>query len=674
MITESDEITVIKGIGAKKAEAFGTLGIRTVGDLIAFLPNGYKDRGKMKVPGACVSGEKALIKAVYVKASGVAYFSGRSKVTLTFTYEGAAFNAVYFNQPYMRANLTPGQTYLLYGTVSQNKGAFEIMNAQVERCEGAAYLTEGVYPVYPLPQGCAVRQKEIALSIRKALAAVEIGEDMPFWMLCALSLRGKKEALHALHMPSSFAEAKAAAGYFKLKEFLRFRITIDRLGGKKETAQPLSAGDLNAYEKALGFDMTAAQKRCTEEIAKELKSGIRMNRLLQGDVGSGKTAVAGAAVFIAARCGSQAAFTAPTEVLAKQHYEKYRKIYASFGYESVLLCASLNRKERDTATEKIADGTARIIFGTHSIFSKNVTYKNLALIVIDEQQRYGVAQRAALEAKGDKPHVLVMSATPIPRTLCLSLYKDLSVSVIDEMPADRRGTVTCAVNSAQTPAIYNTIKRTAQQGRKSYIVCPAIDSEDMENVKETYAEAVSALSPYKVKMLTAETNPEQSARIMESFSDGDTAVLIATSVIEVGVDVPDAVVMWVKGSERFGLSQLHQLRGRIGRGAWESVCFFQTDSTSPEAAKRLSALIKTTDGFEIAKMDLALRGAGELIGRRQSGKGLDITQDAMDYETLFIASEGIYAQLLEKKDKKSESFLLSLKKASEDELKDIALN
>jgi ATP-dependent DNA helicase RecG len=395
---------------------------------------------------------------------------------------------------------------------------------------------------------------------------------------------------------------------------------------------------------------------------------------LQGDVGSGKTAVAGAAAFIAASCGRQAAFTAPTEVLARQHYEKYSRMYASLGYESVLLCASLGSKERSDALEKISSGRARIVFGTHSVFSKDVAYKNLALIIIDEQQRYGVAQRAALEAKADRPHVLVMSATPIPRTLSLSYYRDLDVSVIDEMPAGRKKIVSYAVDSAQTPAIYGAIRKAAGEKKKSFIVCPAIDSEDMENVAATYAQATAALAPYRVEMLTAEMKPGLRAQVMAHFAAGDTHVLIATSVIEVGIDVPHAVIMWVKGSERFGLSQLHQLRGRIGRGAWDSVCFFQTDSSSPEAAKRLSALTETTDGFEIAKKDLALRGAGELIGQRQSGKGLDIMQDVMDYEALFTASESIYERLLEKKDKKNESFLLSLKKASEAQLSDIALN
>jgi ATP-dependent DNA helicase RecG len=496
---------------------------------------------------------------------------------------------------------------------------------------------------------------------------------MPFWILNELSLPGKKDALQKLHAPECIAQAKEAAAYFKIREFLTFRLTLDRLGGKSRSAEPLKAPDLDAYRAALGFEMTASQKRCVREITDDLAGGFRMNRLLQGDVGSGKTAVAGAAAFIAASCGRQAAFTAPTEVLARQHYEKYSRMYASLGYESVLLCASLGSKERSDALEKISSGRARIVFGTHSVFSKDVAYKNLALIIIDEQQRYGVAQRAALEAKADRPHVLVMSATPIPRTLSLSYYRDLDVSVIDEMPAGRKRSFLCGRFGADA-GIYGAIRKPRAKRRKASLVCPAIDSEDMENVAATYAQATAALAPYRVEMLTAEMKPGLRAQVMAHFAAGDTHVLIATSVIEVGIDVPHAVIMWVKGSERFGLSQLHQLRGRIGRGAWDSVCFFQTDSSSPEAATRLSARTEPTDGVESAKKDLALRGAGELIGQRQSGKGLDIMQDVMDYEALFTASESIYERLLEKKDKKNERFLLSLKKASEAQLSDIALN
>ena len=629
MICETDRITSLKGIGTKKSQAFESMGIKTVKDLVCFFPCSYKDRGVFSKGDALTENARMLIKAVYVKSSNVSYFHKKSKVTLTFEDEKTLIRCVYFNQPYMKSNLKPGAKYILYGLCLKDNSGLYLLNPQCERSESALYLKEGLYPIYPIPYGSPAKHKQFQLAALSALENCVFTDDTPEWIKKDLGFEDINKALLKIHAPEDIAETKKALELFKLREFLALRALFDKSKSGRERAFPLR-GDIAPYLASLNFELTEPQKKALGEILTDIASDTKMNRLLQGDVGSGKTAVAQGAAFVAAKSGAQAVMTAPTEILARQHYERYKNIFLSNGIKPALLTASMKKSEKTEALLSIKSGEAGVIFGTHSVFSKDVEYKKLALVIIDEQQRYGVAQRAALEGKGASVHVLVMSATPIPRTLSLSLYKDLSISVIDALPFDRRNVKSYTVNSSQNEKIYAAIRRAAEKNLKSFIVCPAIDSEDMENVNSTYEEAEKRLAPYKAAALTALTSEEKKREIMDRFAYKDICTVIATSVIEVGIDVKGACLIWIKGSERFGLSQLHQLRGRVGRAGEEAVCFFHTDSTNEKVIKRLAMLCDTKDGFEVAKLDLKIRGAGELFGYRQSGKSGNVLQDGMD--------------------------------------------
>ncbi|NLW70755.1 MAG: ATP-dependent DNA helicase RecG [Eubacteriaceae bacterium] len=679
MFYPENEITVLKGVGGKKANALSTIGIKTIGQLLDYFPSDYRQRRDFCDFSQAQQGQYALIRAVYTGIGSRGYSKGtKSRWTLSFDDGRDIFPVVFYNQPYIKDSLKKQGTYRLYGKLypGGGPGGKVMISPVLERDDIATYLKPGIYPVYSLSVKSGLKQKQFVLWMKEAVENTVLTEQMPLRIGLEYDLEGIEQSYRDIHFPGDEKDAVRGARYFIMQKFMSFNIGLNKSVALKETQKgrvmDISFG--GQFVKSLPFELTGAQKRALDEILADMSSGGRMNRLLQGDVGSGKTFVAVAAAYIAVANGFQAAICAPTEILARQHKEKYSRYFEAFGFECAVLYSGMKKKQREETLAKIADGRTNVIFGTHALFSKDVVYRDLAFISIDEQHRYGVAQRAALESKGVLPHVLVMSATPIPRTMALSIYKDLSLSIIDELPAGRLPITTFLFNSTQDKKAYAFVAAAAEKGLKTFIVCPAIDSADMENVNEVYEESVKILSPNKVGFITGEMSEDKKTEIMNEFASGETNILVSTTIIEVGIDVPEAVIMWIKGAERFGLSQLHQLRGRVGRGREAGYCFLQTDSDSPAALKRLTVLKNTTDGFEISREDMRLRGAGEIFGLKQSGKTGNITEYALEYPDLFMAASVAAQSLAGYTDDISKAFYEKLKKEGESLFGRITMN
>ncbi len=675
-INEASDISSIKGVGEKKRDALGSIGINTVKDLLEFFPHDYRDRGIFKDYSECAEGDLCLVKAKYTGIAVGGYAKkGYSKSILTFEDGVDSFDVIFYNQPYISTSLKVNELYRLYGRFYKNKDKLVMISPQLERDDIAVYLNEGVYPIYSIPVKCGIKQKEFTGFISDALDKVHLDEDMPLWLNNDLALLSKEESLRLIHEPMSISEAYKGLRYFKTKEFISFYIKMNaRRAHSRKDGIKLDISHVNKFNELLKFKLTNSQISSLKDVLRDMASGKQMNRLIQGDVGSGKTMISVMASYVVAANGMQAAICAPTEILAKQHYQKYSPYFEAHGYKCGILYSGMKKELRDKMQEAIKKGVVKVVFGTHALFSDNVEYQNLALITIDEQHRYGVAQRAALESKGFNPHVLVMSATPIPRTLALGIYKDLDVSVIDELPSGRKPIKTMVVGPSQTDKIYEYISKFAQKGLKSYIVCPAIDALDMENVSRVYTQAKEALAPNRVVFITGEMKEEEKNTVMQQFANGPTNILVATSIIEVGVDVPNAVIMWIRGAERFGLAQLHQLRGRVGRNNLQSYCFLQTDSSSEKSMQRLSVLKNSDNGFEIAKKDMQLRGSGEIFGFKQSGKSSEIIEDALAYPDLFMACDEISTKLKDSAKETDIKFYESLKVDSDKAYEQIAFN
>lgn len=674
---EYDPVTVLKGIGPRKAHELAQMGIYTIQDLLEYFPGTYINRGSFLFLSDVSVGAKLLTKAVFTGKTVTQYISRKLTVTrLVFMQQGEKFDVIFYNQPYRKNHFIPETEYVLYGVVLQRNGAVFLSSPDCERSEHAVYLKEGIAPVYSLPAKSGITKKVFYGYLFNALEQTEVIDLMPFWIHSECELPDKETAYRDMHFSSDSSAVESAMSYFRMIRFLRFFLLIDQLNEQKKSvpAPILQQPELHEWTCRLGFDLTDAQLRAIDEISRDLESGNQMNRLLQGDVGSGKTAVAMTAAFICAGGGYQAVFTAPTEILAKQHFQKYRTILSLFGIESTVLHSSLSAKERKDALVGVQSGSVRVIFGTHAVFSEDVQYRNLAFIIIDEQHRFGVSQRAKLAAKGNNPHVLVMSATPIPRTLSLSIYRDLNLSVLDTVPAGRKAIKTIVCDSAANDAIDRLILKETKLGHKCYLVCPAAEDEGMQNVARLHEEIKNKFPKIKSYALTGSMAEKDKNRIMNEFAFGDAMILVATTVIEVGVDVSDATVIVIKDSERFGLAQLHQLRGRVGRADLQSYCILQSDSASETSVSRLNILKNTNDGFEIARADMRLRGAGEMFGIKQSGNTSNIIYEALQYEDLFLAAELIVNKLKTSQQVKDQVFLEWLSEDAETNRTDIILN
>jgi len=639
-----DPVTALAGVGAVRAGQLESLGIRTLYDLIAFFPRDYEDRTVFVPIDRLEPGATACFRALVVTQPRTAHIRrGMDLTKLTVSDDTGKLGVTFFNQSYVADQLRYGEEYCFCGRVDES---FQITNPAFEPAASAGRVTGRILPVYALTAG--VSNKLMGKLVGQALDACagSIPEILPLSVRERFSLCGAEEAYGTVHRPESFEALARARKRLVFEEFFIFSagLAILRARRRGEHRDPLPNRDVSPFLAALPFSLTGAQRRAVDEILSDFAGGASMNRLVQGDVGSGKTMVAAAAAYCAAMNGRQTALMAPTEILAGQHYALLAPLFERFGFRTVLLTGSLRAAEKRAAREAAADGSASLVIGTHALLSGDVTFHNLDLVVTDEQHRFGVAQRAALGAKGRDPHLLVMSATPIPRTLALILYGDLDVSVIDELPPGRQSVDTFLVGESMRRRINAFIRRQAEEGHQVYIVCPAVEENEETSLKsaEVWAEALqrSVFPDLRVGLIHGRMKSAEKEAVMAAFAAGETQILVATTVIEVGMDVPNATLMVIENAEQFGLSQLHQLRGRVGRGKDKSYCVLFSSNPPPETLARLSAFCATTDGFKIAEEDLKLRGPGDFFGSRQHGlpafKAASLT---CDLDTLTEARE-----------------------------------
>ncbi len=621
-----DSVRFLKGVGEARAKTFAALGITTLYDLISYFPRAYEDRSRIVPIAELQVDEPACFRAFVTSHPRTAHIrKGLDLTKLTVADETARLNLTFFNQSYVADNLEYSREYYFYGTLNGDYMGYQITNPIFEPVEKPGVLTRRIMPIYPLTAGLS--NNMVSRSVQQALEACldELPELLPAALRDRYGLCDAATAYRSIHAPASFEALAEARHRLIFEEFFIFSVGLSLLrssrGRKERPAFQIPA--LAEFEAALPFSLTGAQRRAIDEIAADLSGGSVMNRLVQGDVGSGKTVVAAAAAWIAARNGSQAAFMAPTEILAEQHAKGLEPLMRKLGVRLVLLTGSMTPAQKRNVRAAIAAHEADLVVGTHALISEATDFAKLGLVIADEQHRFGVAQRAALAEKGDDPHLLVMSATPIPRTLALILYGDLDLSVIDELPPGRQSIDTFLVGEDKRARINAFIRKQVAEGHQVYIVCPAIEEGEDESLRsaEAWAETLQmAVFPdLRVALLHGRMKAAQKEETMAAFARGEADILVATTVIEVGVDVPNATLMVIENADRFGLSQLHQLRGRVGRGRDKSYCVLFTSNRNAETIQRLKALCKTNDGFEISREDLALRGPGDFFGTRQHG-------------------------------------------------------
>ena len=621
----NDAILDLKNVGEQRAKKLNRLGIQTIGDLLEHYPRDYKDRSRM-VTIADLSETEENTFVARVRGEGQSVRRGRLVMTKVQAYdETGEITLVWYNQPYMKTAFQPNESYLFTGKMQKKYGRMEIASPEYE-IVGKSFAGGRIVPVYPLSEGLS--QKILRGFLAEALHCVQgtLPEILPLWLRKKYHLAERNFAIQNIHFPVTETAFYDARRRLVFEELFLLQTALSCL--RQEWLQQ-GAGILMQHQDALQkiqesfpFPLTNAQKKVLHEIQNDMTSGKMMNRLVQGDVGSGKTAVAMAAAYWVIQNGYQVVMMAPTEVLAEQHAQSFQKMFASLGIRVVSLFGSMKAKEKRAALAEIADGSAKMIVGTHAVIQTGVIYQKLGLVITDEQHRFGVRQRGMLAEKGENPHVLVMTATPIPRTLALILYGDLDISIIDELPPGRRKIDTLAVNSTYRPRIYTFLEKQAQSGRQSYVICPMIEENEkleVENVLDYTEKLQKTIPNCRIACVHGKMKAVQKQEIMETFAAGETDILISTTVIEVGINVPNATVMLVENAERFGLAQLHQLRGRVGRGDEKSYCILVSDAKTKIAQQRMQTMTKTTDGFVISEMDLQLRGPGEFFGTKQHG-------------------------------------------------------
>lgn len=654
MISFQDPITVLPGIGAKRAKLFEKLNIRSIYDLITHYPRTYEDRRTLvdiadlreDFPSCfeamvCSQPYSRLIrKGLEITQVTVADSSGRLKLT-------------FFNQKYRAEQLTYGESYSFFGALSPEGYGLSMLNPSFEPIGESGVTTRCILPVYPLTAGIspALLKNSIQNALKQCLS--ELPELLPPEVIRDFGLCSGKEAFRLIHAPSSFEDIASAKRRLIFEEYFVFSccLGLSRQRREEYRREPFLNLNMDDFYALLPYSLTEAQKRAIGDILLDFSGGVPMNRLLQGDVGSGKTVVAAAAIVAAARNGCQSAIMAPTEILAEQHFKFLSPLLQKLGFSCGILTGSSSSAERKRVLSDLQEGRLDCIVGTHALFSESVQYERLGLVIADEQHRFGVAQRDALQQKGDHPHLLVMSATPIPRTLALIAYGDLNLSVLDEKPAGRKAILTYLVSESMRARINAFIRKQVKEGHQVYIVCPAVEEDEENNLKsvESWAETLqqTVFPDMKVLLLHGQMKGEEKEKIMADFSAGKGDILVATTVIEVGVDVKGATLMVVENAERFGLSQLHQLRGRVGRNDAQSYCVLFSNSKNPETLERLKTLCKSEDGFAIAESDLSMRGPGDFFGSRQSGLPVFRTADlSSDLEILTQAKEAADRYLL----------------------------
>ena len=640
-----DSIQFVKGIGPKKAKLLAKLHIRTLRDALETYPRDYEDRTVLTRIADIGAEDKYAIRAVVGTEPRVSRIrKGLTLVKCTIFDESGSLNVTWFNNPYAASLLRVGQEYVFYGRVQGFGRGRSLISPQAEKIAPDADHPGRIVPVYPLTAG--LTQRDLERVTDAALAAVpgDWPDPLPELLRAKYRLPDAADALAAIHRPQSAQDVAAARRRMVFEELFLLCCGLQQLKERRKADAGIvfSAGGLAAYLDALPFAPTGAQRRAIEEIAADCVSGRPMNRLVQGDVGSGKTVVAAALCALAAQNGWQAAFMAPTEILAAQHAETLSPLLEKLGISCTLLTGSMTAAQKRAALAAIETGAAQVVIGTHALIQQGVTFHRLGAVVADEQHRFGVAQRAALSAKGETPHVLVMSATPIPRTLALILYGDLDVSVLDELPPGRQPVETYAVGQNMRRRITAFIDKQVEAGGQVYVVCPLVEEGELElKSAEQHAKDLQQALPHRrVAVLHGRMKNADKEQVMRAFAAREYDILVATTVIEVGVDVPNANLMVVEDADRFGLSQLHQLRGRVGRGARQSYCIFFGADKGEAARERLKILCRTNDGFEVARADLAQRGPGDFFGRRQHGlPALHVADLAADLALMQSARE-----------------------------------
>ena len=622
----NDNIQVIKGIGEKTEKLLYKLGIETVQDLLEHYPRGYEEFERPVMISQISEGTTLAIEASITATPKVKRMRNLQIVNAQVRDSSNTMWLTWFNMPFLQKSLRSGYHYIFRGKVIRKNGVLTIEQPGIYQKESYYKLLKVLQPIYPLTQG--ITNTLISKAIKQVLTELSFAKDyIPKPVAKEYTLMDRTKALKEVHFPKDRESMMKARQRLVFDEFFLYSLALRRLKERK-ILQPSAyrmevrpeCGQLIA---GLPYSLTKAQLRVWEEIQMDIRGEYAMNRLIQGDVGSGKTVLAILALTMAVKNGYQACFMVPTEVLAKQHYKSLENIAEQFGFSISLLVGSMTAKEKREAYERIKTHKTDIIIGTHAVIQEMVEYDSLGLVVTDEQHRFGVKQREALMNKGGAPHVLVMSATPIPRTLAIILYGDLDLSIVDELPAQRLPIKNCVVDTNYRPSAYRFITKQVTEGRQAYVICPMVEESDeveAENVIEYTEHLQEALpSGITVEYLHGKMKPKDKNDVMERFAGGEIQVLVSTTVVEVGVNVPNATVMMVENAERFGLAQLHQLRGRVGRGVHQSYCIFVCGSSSKEAWGRLEILNKSNDGFFIAGEDLKLRGPGDVFGIRQSG-------------------------------------------------------
>lgn len=663
-------VSSLSGIGAKRAQLFEKLGVRSVGDLLNFYPRAYEDWSKITKIKDAVNGEICCVRAVLGTQVSNAMLSGGRILSKASAYDDTgAVGLVFFNNRYISTMLAQGVEYLFYGKITQDIYGPQMISPMFARADVAT----SIQPVYRQTVGLV--SKTISNAVKQALRLLpdEMNDPIPEPARRKFGLCGLKQALNDIHFPPDGAALEAARKRLVSEELLVLNLgMMDLRTHSRGVSGVKIQKDFSAdFEALLPFKLTAAQRRATADCVCDMtERSAPMNRLVQGDVGSGKTAVAASVCYTVIKNGYQAAFMAPTEILARQHFETFSKLFDKTGVRVELLTGALKEKEKRDVRARLENGETDLIIGTHALITDKTEFKRLGLAVTDEQHRFGVAQRAKLLGKGENPHLLVMSATPIPRTLGLIIFGDLDISVIDELPPQRKPVKTVVLNTSQRGRIYNFIKSEIAAGRQAYIVCPLVEEGELEGVAsaEEYAAELMLreFSDIPVGLVHGQMKSDEKEKVMADFASNKLGLIVATTVIEVGVDVPNASVMVIENAERFGLSQLHQLRGRVGRGDFQSYCALISDKTDHAAAARLEIMSSTNDGFKIADEDLKMRGPGDFFGERQHGLPQMAIADFADSKSLELSQKLAEYLMFMYKDLRSDE--LRLLKAEVDRL------
>ncbi len=621
----SDPVTILKGVGPTRAKQFASLNIFTLGDLICHFPRGYEDRTRLVPIEKLEVDTPACFKAMVMNTPRTSHIrKGLDLTKVQVADHTGRLNLTFFNNKYVVEQLQYGKEYIFYGAVSGDFIGYNMTNPVFERLDAPAVTTRRILPIYPLTAGLS--NAAVLKAVQQALAICDPPQEvLPEQVRREYGILPAERAYQAIHEPESMAEAELAKKRLIFEEFFVFSagLSLMRAARAEKKAVPYENLELRPFYASLPFTLTGAQQRAVEDIRADLRWGAPMNRLVQGDVGSGKTMVAAAAAYLAAGNHKQTALMAPTEILAEQHFASLEALFAPMGITVALLTGSMTPKQKKNVREQIENGEVQIVVGTHALLSDATKFQDLGLVIADEQHRFGVAQRSKLSAKGEDPHLLVMSATPIPRTLALLMYGDLEVSILDELPPGREAVETFLVGESYRPRINAFIRKQVAEGHQSFVVCPAVEENEELGLKAAtvWAETLqhTVFPELRIALLHGQMKGAEKEEAMASFARGEADVMVATTVIEVGVNVPNATLMVIEDADRFGLSQLHQLRGRVGRGKAKSYCILTSRNRNPETLQRLKALCKTTDGFKIAEEDLKLRGPGDFFGSRQSG-------------------------------------------------------